>query len=730
MLCCGQGAGESEAAQAAQYQLAVARAGLVLSDPPASHVEFESGFDAAYSEEYPDAVSSLHAMIDAAPTDPAALSLLAAVLFRSAGGTGAAEAVRVLRHARRHNPDNLALARNYADGLDALDRAWRPQGAAAAVCSYAVPWGMDSRQHVPTARDEWKPLVYAYDGGNMLSTWVKLASEEGTARCAASATWVGDVSCIGAADAVVFDCPDGTEEDHASTALLRSGGKAAEQLWVSRHDPSRCTMNVSVHGCWGQVLFCAEGAGRYPLLSDAAFLQRFDIRYTHQPDADLTFSYLPRRAEIFRTPAPPKTRFANWVASNCVEHRVRKVQELMSALCPLSAEKDDCRQVDCLGACLRNAAWPEEGEIAPVLGSTKLAVIGRYKFTLAYENSQAEGYVTEKFFHPLIAGSVPVYWGAPDVGGFAPHPSSYVNAEDFGSAAELAAHLAYLDRNDTAYNEMLAWKDEPLGDRFLAKAADSDVLGDAYGEGVQHKNPMGGWDPCRLNTLIRARIDEARQSENREACDATGEDHSQSCGAALRDSPVSTGVVAAGALNKLDGRIAGDVDVWWLSISAPESATHMLRLTELSNPDKVVQHYCSVYPCGQANEVALRGAISESLDQAALRAKLERMGNGVKRCVLGSRNEGFFSNVLQAVDGLMLCAAAGLPATVQWTEADFPYRSLAPGRGDSNAWDQFFRPVGSPVPKAAIESGETVVISGYSRMPRQVPTQFERYANA
>ena len=119
MLCCGQGAGESEAAQAAQYQLAVARAGLVLSDPPASHVEFESGFDAAYSEEYPDAVSSLHAMIDAAPTDPAALSLLAAVLFRSAGGTGAAEAVRVLRHARRHNPDNLALARNYADGLDA-----------------------------------------------------------------------------------------------------------------------------------------------------------------------------------------------------------------------------------------------------------------------------------------------------------------------------------------------------------------------------------------------------------------------------------------------------------------------------------------------------------------------------------------------------------------------------------------------------------------------------------
>jgi Glycosyltransferase family 10 (fucosyltransferase) C-term len=37
--------------------------------------------------------------------------------------------------------------------------------------------------------------------------------------------------------------------------------------------------------------------------------------------------------------------------------------------------------------------------------STKLEAIRRYRFTVAFENSRAQDYVTEKFFQPLIAGS-------------------------------------------------------------------------------------------------------------------------------------------------------------------------------------------------------------------------------------------------------------------------------------------------------------------------------------
>jgi hypothetical protein len=45
-----------------------------------------------------------------------------------------------------------------------------------------------------------------------------------------------------------------------------------------------------------------------------------------------------------------------------------------------------------------------------------------------------EDYVTEKFFHALAAGSVPVVVGAPNTGDFAPAPNSYLH---IGSVEEI-----------------------------------------------------------------------------------------------------------------------------------------------------------------------------------------------------------------------------------------------------------------------------------------------------
>jgi len=41
--------------------------------------------------------------------------------------------------------------------------------------------------------------------------------------------------------------------------------------------------------------------------------------------------------------------------------------------------------------------------------------LAEYKFIFAYENAQFPGYNTEKIVHALMAGSVPLYWGDPNI---------------------------------------------------------------------------------------------------------------------------------------------------------------------------------------------------------------------------------------------------------------------------------------------------------------------------
>ena len=65
----------------------------------------------------------------------------------------------------------------------------------------------------------------------------------------------------------------------------------------------------------------------------------------------------------------------------------------------------------------------------------------QYKFVIAFENSRANDYVTEKFYDPLLAGAVPIYLGAPNIETFAPGENCSVDIRNFSSPKELAAFL-------------------------------------------------------------------------------------------------------------------------------------------------------------------------------------------------------------------------------------------------------------------------------------------------
>jgi alpha-1,3-fucosyltransferase 10 len=106
--------------------------------------------------------------------------------------------------------------------------------------------------------------------------------------------------------------------------------------------------------------------------------------------------------------------------------------------------------------------------------STKQQTIARYKFTFAFENSISRVYVTEKFFDPLLAGSVPVYLGAPNIEEFAPGRQCFIDATHFDTPRALARYLMYLDTDANAYAGYLRWKAEPLRSSFVSMAESLD----------------------------------------------------------------------------------------------------------------------------------------------------------------------------------------------------------------------------------------------------------------
>lgn len=84
---------------------------------------------------------------------------------------------------------------------------------------------------------------------------------------------------------------------------------------------------------------------------------------------------------------------------------------------------------------------------------TKLEFVKNYKFTFAIENSSYPGYVTEKIMDPMMASSIPIYWGSSRIKEEF-NPKSFIDVNDYSSLEELAEHLVYLDEHDDAYDEI------------------------------------------------------------------------------------------------------------------------------------------------------------------------------------------------------------------------------------------------------------------------------------
>ena len=233
------------------------------------------------------------------------------------------------------------------------------------------------------------------------------------------------------ATAVVFHLP--------SLQLTRHLKKRPGQLWVAWS--MECEANYA------------------PFLSSRGFLKLFDLSMTYHLKAEVVVPYVrPEFLDMLRAPALPKVPgyLANAFISSGLNAsgRVEYLQELMHHL-----------DVHSYGQVLNNRRLNADAGLP-----TKLDTIARYPFTLAFENAIAPDYVTEKFFDPLLAGSVPVYLGAPNIEAFAPGDRCFINVADFANPEALADYLSALVQDPERYQQYFEWKTRPFRAAFVQLA--------------------------------------------------------------------------------------------------------------------------------------------------------------------------------------------------------------------------------------------------------------------
>lgn len=231
-----------------------------------------------------------------------------------------------------------------------------------------------------------------------------------------------DRDLLPVADAVVFNVP------FIFRDLDRDIEKPDNQIWIG----------------WSY-----ESEANYPWMFSDKFKDLFDLWMTYHLDSDVVLPYYDYTfLEKLYTPVCEKTDNVCMFISSPVNNSRR--QEYLSELMKYI-------HVDSYGLWMKNCQLT--GDIGY---KTKLEVIGKYKFTIAFENAISKDYVTEKFFDPLISGSVPIYLGAPNINEFSPGGNSFIDVNAYSSPKELAASILDYCNDSDLYNRLLEWKKHPL----------------------------------------------------------------------------------------------------------------------------------------------------------------------------------------------------------------------------------------------------------------------------
>ncbi|KAM3190447.1 hypothetical protein ACQJBY_068517 [Aegilops geniculata] len=172
---------------------------------------------------------------------------------------------------------------------------------------------------------------------------------------------------------------------------------------------------------------------------NAARGRGYQIVMTTSLSSDVPVGYFSWAEYDIMAPVPPKTEEALAAAfiSNCGARNFRlQALEMLESL--------DVK-IDSYGSCHRN----RDGKV------DKVETLKRYKFSLAFENSNEEDYVTEKFFQSLVTGAIPVVVGAPNIQEFSPGEGAILHIKELDDVISVAKTMKHIASNPDAFNQSL-----------------------------------------------------------------------------------------------------------------------------------------------------------------------------------------------------------------------------------------------------------------------------------
>jgi hypothetical protein len=106
----------------------------------------------------------------------------------------------------------------------------------------------------------------------------------------------------------------------------------------------------------------------------------------------------------------------------------------------------------------------------------KECVLANSRVTVVVENSREDFYVSEKIFHALRAGAVPVYIGAPNIRHLLPDPHAAILVDDFPSIDSAMKYASQVNGNETLWLKHTAWKLKQFAPGFDALLRDEFAL--------------------------------------------------------------------------------------------------------------------------------------------------------------------------------------------------------------------------------------------------------------